>query len=134
MESPRVIKNMVFFICIAAMAFIVIGIIYYRSVYALYFAIGVILTSSLNVGKVFLLQRTVQKTLEKDDINSGKNYVRLQFLLRYALTTAVLLASGLISVYVDPPFISIWGAIAGLFTLQISVLIVRHRKLEDETR
>jgi len=116
------------------MAFIVIGIIYYRSVYALYFAIGVILTSSLNVGKVFLLQRTVQKTLEKDDINSGKNYVRLQFLLRYALTTAVLLASGLISVYVDPPFISIWGAIAGLFTLQISVLIVRHRKLEDETR
>ena len=133
MESPRVIKNMVFFICIAALAFIVGGVMFYRSIHALYFAIGVILTSSLNIGKVFLLQRTVQKTLEKDDINSGKNYVRLQFLLRYALTTVVLLAAGLISVYVEPPFINIWGAIAGVFTLQISVLIVRHRKLDDET-
>ena len=131
MKLSRTTRNMIFFICIAALAFIVGGVIFYRSIHALYFAIGVILTSSLNIGKVFLLQRTVQKTLEKDDIKSGKNYVRVQFLLRYALTTVVLLAAGLISVYVEPPFINIWGAIAGIFTLQISVLIVRNRKLDD---
>jgi len=131
MKLSKTTRNMIFFICIAALAFIVGGVIFYRSIHALYFAIGVILTSSLNIGKVFLLQRTVQKTLEKDDIKSGKNYVRVQFLLRYALTTVVLLAAGLISVYVEPPFINIWGAIAGIFTLQISVLIVRNRKLDD---
>ena len=117
---------------VAALVFIIGGIVFHRSIEALYFAIGVILTSSLNVGKVFLLERTVQKTLEMDDPDSGKNYVKLQYLLRYGLTGLVLLAAGLIHVHVDPPFISIWGAVFGIFTLQISVISVRHMKIEEK--
>ena len=131
MKLSKIAKNMIFFICIAAIVFIAGGIVYFRSIYALYFAIGVILTSSLNVGKVCLLQRTVSKTLEMDDAAYGKNYVRLQFVLRYILTAAVLAAAGLITMYVEPPFINLWGAIAGIFTLQISAIIVRHRKTDD---
>ena len=131
MELSKMAKWMILMICAAAIGLIIIGTAIYRSIDALYFAIGVILTSSLNVGKVWLLERTVQKTLEMDDPASGKNYVRINFLLRYILTGIVLAAAGLVSVYVDPPFINIWGAIAGIFTLQISVIIVRHRKLDN---
>jgi len=131
MELSKTAKWMIFFVGASALVFIIIGAAVYRSVDALYFAIGVVLTSSLNVAKVWLLERTVQKTLEMDDPTAGKNYVRFNFLLRYVLTGLVLAAAGMISVYVEPPFINIWGAIAGIFTLQISVIIVRHRKLDN---
>ena len=131
MELSKTAKWMIFFVGASALVFIIIGAAVYRSVDALYFAIGVVLTSSLNVAKVWLLERTVQKTLEMDDPSAGKNYVRFNFLLRYVLTGLVLAAAGMISVYVEPPFINIWGAIAGIFTLQISVIIVRHRKLDN---
>ncbi|MCL2227100.1 MAG: hypothetical protein FWB97_05670 [Oscillospiraceae bacterium] len=133
MKLSRTAKNMVTMIGLVALVFIVGGIIFHRSIHALYFAIGVILTSSLNVGKVYMLERTVSKTLDMEDPNSGKNYVKLQYLLRYAITGVVLLGVGLVTVYVDPPFVNIWGAVAGIFTLQISVIIVRHRGLDDET-
>ena len=132
MELSKTSKNLIQMIGVAALALIIIGTVIYRSIDALYFAIGVILTSSLNVGKVWLIERTVQKTLELDDQNAGKNYVRFQFIVRYVLSGIVLAAAGLISVYVEPPFINIWGAIVGMFTLQISGMIVRHTKLKDE--
>jgi len=132
MKLSKTANRMVLMIGVAALALIIIGAAIYRSIDALYFAIGVILSSSLNVGKVFLLERTVQKTLEMDNPTTGKNYVRFQFFLRYVCTGLILAGAGLISTYVDPPFINIWGAIAGIFTLQISVIIVRHSKLEDE--
>ena len=126
-------KCLIKFICIAALAFMVIGCVVFRSIESLYFAIGVVLTSLLNVLKVFLLERTVQKTLEKEDPTFGRTYVLLQYLLRYVLTAVVLLGAGAISLYADPPFINIWGAIAGAFTLQISVMIVKYRKFDEET-
>jgi len=110
----------------------IVGIFIFRSIEALYFAAGVALTSSLNVGKLYLLERTVKKTLEMEDPNFGKNYVRLQYLMRYFLTGAVLLGAAMITLYVDPPFINLWGALAGVFTMQIAVIIARHSKLEDE--
>ena len=45
---------------------------------------------------------------------------------------AVLVAAGLITKYVDPPFISIYGALAGIFTMQISVFVVRAMKLDPD--
>lgn len=131
MRLSKASEKMVVWIIIIALVFIAGGAAYFRSIEALYFAIGVILTSSLNVGRIFLLDRTVKKTLEMDDPSTGKMFVRLQFLLRYLLTGLVLMAAGLISVYVEPPFINIWGAVAGIFTMQIAVIIVRHRKLDD---
>ena len=119
-------------LCITAAVAMAVGAAIYRSIESLYFIIGVVLTSSLNVGKIYMLDRSVRKTLEMDSPSSGKIYVRLQYLLRYFLTGAVLLGAGLVTVYVEPPFINIWGAIAGVFTLQIAVIIVRHMKIEEE--
>ena len=93
---------------------------------SLYFAIGVVLTSALNVLKIFLLERTVRKTMDMDNPDKGKNYIRIQGLLRYFLTAAILVIAGF------TPFISVWGAIAGIFTLQVSIIIVRMMKFDDE--
>jgi len=123
---------MVRMVCISALGIMVIGALIYRSVEALYFAVGVALTSSLNIGKIYLLERTVNKTLEMTDPNFGKNYVKLQYLLRYFITGAVLVGAALVTLYVEPPFINLWGALAGVFTLQIAVIIVRHSGLDDE--
>lgn len=132
MNLSKATKNIIMMICIVALVFIIGGVAFHRSIHALYFALGVIITSSLNVVKMYLVERTVNNTLEIENQESGKIYVKLQFLLRYVITIAVLLGVGLINVFVEPPFISIWGTIAGLFTLQVAVIIVRHRKLDDE--
>lgn len=118
-------KKMIMFIGVVALVFIAGGAIFYRSLEALYFACGVILLSALNVLKVFLLERVAQKTLDMEDANNAKVYIRFQYILRYFLTAAFLLAAALI------PFISVWGAIFGVFTLQISVMIVRSMKIEQ---
>lgn len=127
-------RKIILLIGISTLAFIVIGTVFYRSLEALYFAFGVILTSSLNVFKVILLERTVKKVADMEQPDVGKNYVRFQYLLRYFLTGMVLLVAGLVSVYVKPPFINIWGAVAGIFTLQIAVVIVRSMKLEEDVQ
>jgi len=124
-------KRMILVIGVSVLVLIAAGTIFYRSLEALYFAFGVILTSSLNVLKVFMLERTVRKVVDMDQPDTGKNYVRLQYLLRYLLTGLVLLAAGLISMYVHPPFINIWGAVAGVFTLQIAVISVRSMKPDE---
>ena len=124
-------KKMILVIGISVLVLIVAGAIFYRSIEALYFAIGVILTSALNVLKVAMLERTVKKVIDMDEPNAGKNYVRFQYLIRYFLTGLVLLAAGLVSAYVKPPFINIWGAVAGVFTLQIAVISVRSMRPDE---
>jgi len=125
-------KKMIMVIGISAVVIIAAGIAFFRSLQALFFAFGVILTSSLNVLKVVMLERTVNKISDMDEADAGKNYVRLQYLARYFLTAVVLLGVGLITMYVDPPFINIWGAVAGVFTLQIAVFSVKFMKLEEK--
>ena len=122
---------------ISAAAFVVGGVIIClvlksrNMTEALFFAIGVVMMALLNASKIFLLERTVQKALELDDPDFGKNYVRFQYLIRYFLTAVVMLGAGLIG-YFTPHVSIILGAIAGVFTMQISVIIVRHMKQVDE--
>ena len=130
-------RRMIVVICIAALVMAAGGIIVsiavpsIQSLQAIWFPLGVLLTSGVNVLKVFLLDRAIAKTLDMENPSSGSNYIRIQYLLRYLLTGAVLVAAGLISTYCDPPFISIWGALAGVFTLQIAVIVVRSMKPDD---
>jgi len=159
-ESINASKLMKRMVVVAALIIIIIGIVFYRSLAALPFALGVLATSGLNMFKVRMLERTVQKVVSMDDQEAGKNVVRLQYLLRYLLTGIVLVAIGLIQNYTTPPpfyssresyigvwaalfpngpeallnapLISIWGALAGIFTLQISIILVRTRKLEKD--
>jgi len=147
-------------VAVAAFVIIVIGALFYRSLAAVPFALGVLITSGLNVLKLRMLERTVLKVVDMDDRETGKNYVRIQYLLRYFLTAIVLVAIGLIHNYTTPPpiyssrdsfigvwaalfpngpeallgapLISLWGALAGIFTMQLSVILVRSMKLEKD--
>jgi len=151
---------MIKMVLISALIFIIVGAIVYRSLAIIPFALGVMVTSGLNILKLRMLERTVQKVINTEDREMGKNIVRLQYLLRYFLTGIVLVAVGLIHNFTSPPpfysdrdgyiavwatlfpnapaalleapFISIWGALAGIFTLQLSVIIVRSLKLEKD--
>ena len=162
MELSKPSKLIVRMIVFTALVIIVIGIVYYRSFAALPFALGVTVTSILNIMKVRMLERTVRKVADMDegDQEIGKNTVRFNYLLRYFITGVVLAAIGVIQNYTTPPpeyssrtvyidvwatlfpqgpesllnapFISVWGALAGIFTFQIAVLIVRSMKLEKD--
>jgi len=160
MESPKASKLMIRMVLIAALAIILAGAVFYRSLAAIPFAFGVLITSGLNIIKLRMLLRTIRKVVYMEDPAMGKNVVRLQYLLRYILTGAVLVAVGLIHNYTTPPpfyssreayfavwaalfpngpqsllsapLISIWGALAGIFTLQLSVILVRSMKLEKD--
>jgi len=145
---------------VAALVIIIIGFLFYRSLAVLPFAFGVIITSVLNIIKVRMLERTVEKIVNMDDQETGKIVIRFQYLIRYFLTAIVLVAIGLIHNYTTPPpfyssrethlgvwailfpnapeallsapLISIIGALAGIFTMQISVILVRALKLEKD--
>jgi len=125
-------------IILAAVAMIAGGVLYYvlskNSYESLPFALGVIVSASLNVLKILMLERSVKKTLDMDNPDIGKNYIRFQYLLRYFMTGVVLVIIGLLHVYADNPrIVSIWGALFGIFTMQIALIAVRHTKLiEDE--
>ena len=93
--------------------------VYYRSLAFLPFAFGALLGVALNVGKIIMLDRTVGKAVRMEQKDAG-NYVRLQHFLRFALTGLVFLAAALI------PFISIWGAAAGVCTLQVALFFTKR--------
>ena len=159
-ESPNPSQLMIRMVIVAALLIIVVGAVFYRSLAALPFALGVIVTSGLNIIKIRMLEQTVNKVISMDDQEAGKNVIRLRYLLRYFLTGIVFVAVGLIHTYTSPPpvyssrgsylgvwailfpnapealltapFISIWGALVGIFTLQISVILVRSLKLEKD--
>ena len=117
---------MILFIGVSALVMIAGGAAFYRSLKAFNFALGVILPSLLNVLKVFLLERTARKTLDITDPSRGKVYIQVQYLLRFVLSAAVLVVAAVV------PFIDVMGAVFGIFTLQISVLIVRSMKFPEE--
>jgi len=131
-------QKMVFVICIAALIIAAVGAVVYifvdslPTLDAIPFALGVVLTSALNILKIVMLERTIRITLDMEDPDRGKNYIRIQYLLRYILSGAVLLAAGLVSYYTPYTSIAI-GAIIGIFTMQISVIVVRHMKLEEQS-
>jgi uncharacterized protein (DUF58 family) len=88
----------------------------------LWFALGVSLTSALNLLKVFWLEQTVNKSLSMES-PAGENYVRMQFLLRNFLTLAVLVAAAL-----SHPYINLVGAVLGIFTFKIATFSLRNVK------
>jgi len=124
--------KMIQMIALSALVMIAGGAVFFRSFTALPFAFGVLVSSALNVLKVFLLERMVKKVVDMDDPDAGKNFVRMNYLLRYFGSAIVLLGVGLIHVYSPVPVINVWGAVFGIFTMQISVILVRMMKLDDE--
>ncbi|MCL2079185.1 MAG: hypothetical protein FWH17_04985 [Oscillospiraceae bacterium] len=131
-------KKIIQMITLTAGVMMAAGVVYYiltANIYeALPFAVGVAATAALNILKMKMLARSVRKALEMDDPNRGKYYAVGMYMLRYFLTGAVLVAIGLLHVYLENPrIISIWGALFGLFTMQIAIFISRPSKLIDTT-
>jgi len=125
MKLSSLSKKMIFVIVVTSLVFIVGGVIFFRSFSALPFAFGVISTSALNIVKVIMLERTVQKVVDLKEKNAGRNFARLQYLLRFLLTGLVLFAAA------KTPFIDFWGAIIGIFTLQIAAISVKFMKYDE---
>jgi len=100
---------------IVIFAALVIGAaIYYRSFECLPFVLGAFLGCAASVIKVIMLSKAVDKALTITEPVKAGNYIRLQHLLRLALTAAALIIAALV------PFINLWGAVAGILSFSIS--------------
>jgi len=117
-------KRMILIIIVSSLLIMAAGAVFYRSMAALPFAYGVLMAMALNIGKVFMLENTVQKAhgLDPEEAKRVANIVRLQILGRFALTAAVLVVAGL------APFIDVLGAVFGIFTWQIAAYSMRFSK------
>jgi len=147
-------------ILITALVIIIIGTIVYRSLAVFPFALGVLATSGLNILLYGMIERTVRKVLYMEDQVHGKNIVTLHSMLRFLITGAVLAIIGVIHSFTSPPpvynpgrlyinvwasifpgapeslltapFISLWGALFGIFTLKLSLKLIGFLKLEKD--
>ena len=132
MKLSLTAKRMVAIICILALVMIAVGAAVYRSFEIFPFALGVFLTSSLNVIKLLLLERAVQKAVYMDENKSAANYIRIQYFFRFVLTVLVLFVAAVTD------FISLLGAALGIFTLPLSgyaqaIFIKKDEKAQDIT-
>jgi len=117
-------KKMMMVVLILVGVFILASAVYYRSFAFLPFAIGAILGGGLNVVKIFLLNSIVEKTVAGDIGVTTRSFYG-QYFFRFFLTIAVLA----LAVWV--PFISLWGAAAGIVTFPIAAYSMSLFKLQD---
>jgi hypothetical protein len=131
MTSKEAARKMMQVVCIAAGAIILAGVVYYRSFDAMLFGAGVVMTSACNVARIYLLNAAVEKAVEIETGKSAGNYMRGQYLLRFLLIGAVLVAAALISTRTANQSI-LWGAVAGVFTMQIAAYSLKfyYKKYE----
>jgi len=118
MELAQLSKKMMTVVCISLLLLVAGSAAYYRSSAFLPFALGAALGAGASALKIKLLQNAVEKAvnMEKD---RAESHLRLQHLLRFLLTGVVLLCAALV------PFISLWGAAAGVLTQQIATYSAR---------
>ena len=119
MKLSELSKRIILAVCILFAIIVLVSVIYYRSFEFLAFALGAFLTCGLNIVKIIMLERTVDKAVEME-IAQAKNYITAQYLLRLAITAVVLVAAAL------APFINIWGAVIGIITYQPAVYSVKQ--------
>jgi len=117
-------KKMTMVVSVLIGVLILASIVYYRSFAFLPFAIGAILGGGLNIVKILLLNRIVEKTVSMDPSVTVRSFYA-QYFLRFILTIGVLLAAALV------PFISLWGAVAGVGIFPIAAYSMSLFKLED---
>lgn len=129
-------KKMIMVICVVAVLIMIGGAVYFvvftedaindKLLKTLAFALGALLTSALNVLKVFLLERNVQRILDMTDPTSTKGFVTVQYMIRYVLTGVVLVVAAL------TPFINLWSAILGVLSMQIAAFALRFMKVDND--
>jgi uncharacterized membrane protein YjgN (DUF898 family) len=125
-------KKMILVIGIASLVLMAAGIVIYRSFSAVPFAIGVAIMAMLNCFKVYMVERTVTRTLDFDEKADGKNFVRFQYLARFLLTGAVLVPIALLTADSLVWSAMLWGSLAGVFTFQVAAYSVSLMKFKDD--
>ena len=105
-------------VSILLLVIIAAGFAFYRSFTLgyLYFVVGAVLGAALNMCKIIAINRVINRAPGMNPEDAG-NYARGQYLLRFLLTTVVLIAAALV------PFISIWGTAAGILTMPVATFI-----------
>ena len=117
-------KRMMMVVLVLVALSIIASAVYYRSFAFLPFAAGALMGGGLNVVKILLLNRLVERTVAGDAGVTVRS-VHAQFFLRFILTIAVLLTAALL------PFISLWGAAAGVITFPFAAYSMKFFKHED---
>lgn len=118
MKLSNLAKKMIFRIVAIAVAFILLSVIYHRSLAFVPFLYGALLGTAISISKVFLLERAVNHALEMGQKRAG-SYVSLQHVLRLLLTGVVLFLGAIV------PQISLWGVAAGIISFQLAVYGLR---------
>lgn len=114
MKLSDIARRMITAILIISAICLAGSVIYYHSLAFLPFLLGLVLGTGVSVGKVMLLERAVDKALAMDKGRAG-TYVSMHHILRLLLTGGALLIAALV------PWISLWGAAAGIFAYQIAL-------------
>jgi hypothetical protein len=131
MRLSKAARKMNLAIVVTSLIFIAGGAVFYRSLEAFAFAGSVAAMAALNVVKVCMIERTVKKTMDIEEPAHGKNYARLQYFARLALTGAVLAAAAIIAQRTGL-YGGVWGAVAGVLTFHIAVFSLKFVNLDDE--
>ena len=120
MKLSGIAKKMVWVIAALSLVCMIAGVIYYRSLSALPFVLGVLLGAGVNVVKILLLERAVARAVDMEE-KSGANYIRVQYFLRFLFTGAALALAAIAPDHI----LSLWGAVAGIFTFPIAAHSLR---------
>lgn len=132
MKLSTVARKMLFGIVVTTAVLIAGGVVFCFALSSLStedilpVTLGILLSSLINVVRVFLLDRQVRIISEMEDTGRVKAYASGQALLRFFLTGAGLVAAHFI------PFTNLIAAIAGAFTWNIAAFALRYMKLEDD--
>jgi multisubunit Na+/H+ antiporter MnhG subunit len=112
-------KRMTVVIGIASLLVVLGGVAFYRSVDAIIFALGVVITAALNIVKTNWLRHSVSKASDMDPA-FAPNYVRGQGMLRMLFTLVVLVGAAFLSLLDVFGFPLLFGAVFGLLTMPVA--------------
>ena len=113
-------KKIIYLMIAIGVVIIIGGVVFHRTIpESLYFAAGVVLATGLNIIRIKMLEQTARKLVELNDDGSSKASVGFSYIFRFLLTVAVFVAAAML------PFIDLFGAVFGIFTLPISMHLLR---------
>jgi len=128
MKLSKNAKRMLLLISAASLLFIVIGMVAGAICHIpdlmFPFALGVAMIGAVNCLKIVMLERAVLKAIDMSE--GAKGYIGGQYLLRFLLTGVVLVVAA------TQDFVSLWGAVAGIFTLPIAAFGLKFFIARDE--
>ncbi|MCL2362182.1 MAG: hypothetical protein FWC73_10265 [Defluviitaleaceae bacterium] len=123
MESTlsKYANKMIIVIVCASLLMVVGGAVFLRSFLAVEFGFGILLACGLNIVKVLLLKRAVDKATTMEHGISA--YTGGMYMLRFLLTGVVLVAAYFLSG--DEPLMVFFGAALGLLAMPIASYALR---------